>query len=199
MGDLNRTTYFYRKKFVSKLAQFNREIPLPDYFAPMIGDKKEVIVAELGAGPINTIGNFWKGVTVVIRASDVMQPEYEKFRHDNNATLIIPIEYQDMESLTYADKTFDIVHCVNALDHTPNPKKALSEMARVCKSGGWIYLRHAPYQMKRYGGMHEWNIYMEGSACIFQGKKETFTLEGFTSRTEPSAKEDLIVSLCQKT
>ena len=152
MGDLNKTTYFYRKKFFKKEGEFNQPGKLPEYFKHLIGDKKSVCIAELGAGPVNTIGDYWPGVEVKITSSDVMWPEYEKFWGEK--VPLVPIEYQDMEKLTYGDSTFDIVHCRNAVDHTPNPLKAIEEMKRICKPGGWIYLSHAKGQKTRYGGMH---------------------------------------------
>lgn len=171
----------YVRKFKRKLEQYNVPSSLPDYFAPMIGDKKEVGIAELGAGPVNTIGNFWKDVKVSIYASDVLQSEYEQLRKEHNAQLLVPIQYEDMESLSYPDEMFDIVHCRNAVDHTPNPYKAIEEMRRVCKKGGWIYLAHAPSQKTRFAGKH---------SCDF----EMLSLPGFESRTE----DGMIISICQK-
>lgn len=199
MEYINGVSSLYIRKFARKLEQYNVAGKLPDYFAPMIGDKKKVRIAELGAGPVNTIGNEWPETEVEVCASDIIQPEYRKLWEEHGAVPLIPVEYQDMERLTYPDSMFDIIHCVNALDHTPNPRAALLEFRRVCKPSGWIYLRHAPDQMRRFGGMHAWNIRMEGGKCVFEGKRETFTLEDFASRMEPGEKEDLIVSLCQKT
>lgn len=195
MEDLNRTTYFYRKKFRSKLEKFNHGRVLPDYFSSMIGNKKEIVIAELGAGPINTIGDSWPGVDVKIYASDVLQPEYEKSWQYYNAIPIVPVEYQDFEHLTYPDEFFDIVHCVNALDHTGDPRQALEEIYRVCKPGGWIYLRHAPDQMKRYGGMHRWDAKIINGKCVFQGKTEIVIVEGAKVHLE----DDLIIAIWQKT
>lgn len=152
MEDLNRTTYFYRKKFSRKEAEFNQPGKLPEYFKDLIGEKKSVSIAELGAGPVNTIGDYWPGVEVKITASDVMWPEYEKFW--GTKIPLVPIKYQDMEHLTYKDESFDIVHCRNAVDHTPNPIKAIEEMKRICKKGGYVYMSHAKGQKTRYGGMH---------------------------------------------
>jgi SAM-dependent methyltransferase len=154
MEDLNKTTYFYRVKFKSKEAKFNVPGKLSDYFGPMIGEKKEVKIAELGAGPVNTIGNEWPGVEVLIYASDVFASEYITFWEKSGKSPLVPVVYEDMEHLTYPDEMFDIVHCRNAVDHTPNPLKAIEEMKRVCKKGGWVYMAHAPGQKTRYGGMH---------------------------------------------
>ena len=175
-----RTTLrFYRMRFAKKLAQFNRETELPDYFGPMIGDKKEVAIAELAAGPICTIGHSWKDVKVNLYASDILKNEYDALWKEHNATPIIPVEYQDMENLTYPDNFFDIVHCINALDHTLHPQKALKEMLMVCKPGGWIYLRHLPDQKTECRGMHAWDANMADRETIFFKFQKKIMLFGF--------------------
>jgi len=196
------TLYFYRAKFRSKLAKFNLPSQLPDYFGPMIGDKKEVTIAELGAGPICTIGNSWKDAKVKIYASDVLQNEFAHLWGKYGATPVVPVEYQDMEHLTYPDSFFDIVHCVNALDHTPLARQALSEMIRVCKTGGWVYLRHMQNQRSRYHGMHAWDTIEVNGETIFSNKKERFSLKefgDFKTHTEPGIKDNLIISILCKT
>ena len=175
-----RTTLrFYRMKFAKKLAQFNRVRELPAYFEPMIGDKKRVVIAELAAGPICTIGDTWKEVKVELYASDVLKDEYDEIWKEHKAVPFVPIEYQDMENLTYPDNFFDIVHCVNALDHTLYPQKALKEMLRVCKPGGWIYLRHFPDQRTACRGMHAWDAEMVDGEAVFSNPKEKFLLSEF--------------------
>jgi ubiquinone/menaquinone biosynthesis C-methylase UbiE len=192
------TVRFYRMRFWKKLARFNRESELPDYFGPMIGDKKEVNIAELGAGPICTIGNLWKDVKVNLYASDILKNEYDALWAEHNATPIIPIEYQDMENLTYSDNFFDIVHCVNALDHTLDAKKALKEMIRVCKPGGWIYLRHLPDQKKACRGMHAWDIHLVNGEMALSNSKEQFLLSEFGD-FKTHMEKHLIVSILHKT
>jgi methanogen homoaconitase small subunit len=46
----------------------------------------------------------------------------------------------DVESLGFEDGSFDTVSCRFAFHHFTNPGKAVSEMARVCKTGGKIVL-----------------------------------------------------------
>lgn len=191
------TIYFYRAKFRSKLAIFNHPAQLPDYFKPMIGDKKEVTIAELGAGPICTIGNSWPGVKINLYASDVLQDEFAPWWEKHNATPVVPVELEDMEQLTYSDNFFDIVHCVNALDHTLNSRRALKEIVRVCKPGGWIYLRHMPNQRQQLRGMHAWDINEVGGETVFSNRTEKFSLSEF-GNFKTHLEGDLIVSiLCQ--
>lgn len=173
----------YKRKFLRKVEQYNKPLQLPDYFGLMIGDKKRVLIAEIGSGPVNTIGNYWPGVVVFILASDNLQPEYKKDLWDKyNLEPLTPIQYQDFEQLTYPDNLFDIVHCRNALDHTSDIYKAIEEMKRVCKPGGWVYLAHAPGQKRIFGGHHFHNF-------------EEIDLPGFVI----SEQEGLIIATWQKT
>ena len=40
--------------------------------------------------------------------------------------------------LPFADETFDVVGSYQALEHIPEPERALDELVRVCKSGGMV-------------------------------------------------------------
>ena len=111
-----------------------------------------------------------------------------------------------MEKLTYKDEMFDIVHCANALDHCVDPFKALKEMYRVCKPGGWIYLRHAINSGKkeRYSMQHQWNIQKKSDDCLFWNYQYEFLLsdviKGFNSveKVELEGEPTTIVSTLQK-
>lgn len=198
MEDLKPTSV-YVKKFDRKIKQFNHSFQLPDYFAPMIGDKKEVVIAELGAALVNTIGDSWPDVKVTVVASDVAVSQYQKLLDEYSVVLHTPVEYQDMEHLTYPDEMFDIVHCVNALDHTPNPRVALKEMDRVCKKDGWIYLRHSPNQKTNFGGHHYWDISFSHYDCWFNNGPSAWSLpDGFEVSEEWNGKENLIIAICHK-
>lgn len=148
----------YIEKFERKIAEYNHSRPLPDYFKDLIGDKKEVVIAELGAGLLNTIGDKLDGVTVKVYPSDILAKEYLELFKEHSVIPYQEVEYQDMENLTYPNEMFDIVHCRNAIDHTPDLHKAISEMKRVCKKGGIVYLAHSPSQKKRFKGHHWHNI-----------------------------------------
>ena len=197
---------FWRIKLPHKAESFNHAFELPDYFRPMIGDKKEVWIADLGAGVISTTGNTWKTAKVHLYPSDYFFDEYEKFYKMKGIKQFIPMEKQDMENLTYKDEMFDIVHCANALDHCIDPYKALKEMYRVCKKGGWIYLRHIPNEGKnnRYSLQHQWNITKEGDDCLIWNYQDKFwlsqCLKGFTNvvKQELVDEQTTIVSILQK-
>lgn len=205
----NNTIHFYRKKLPWKAKQFNQPLHLPDYFNKMIGKKKEVTIAELGSGMFCTIGSLHKTAKVTVYPSDALADEFNQILKESNIKPLIPVEKQDMENLTYPDSFFDIVHSVNALDHTTNPLKAIYEMHRVCKPGGYIYLRHFINvgEREKYAGLHMWNINIDDAGdCIIWNPKQKFSLSehfpGFKSakRKEMDYEtEDLVVSILNKT
>ena len=49
---------------------------------------------------------------------------------------------ENILDLSFKDNTFDVVFCNGVLHHTSNLKKGISEIIRVCKPGGkiWLYL-----------------------------------------------------------
>lgn len=206
----NNTLHFYRKKLPWKVKAFNSGLfELPAYFAPMIGDKTEVKIAEIGAGMFCTIGSLWKSAKVIVYPSDALANEFNQILKEAGVIPLIPVERQDMENLTYSDGFFDIVHCCNALDHTTNPLKAIAEMYRVLKTGGYIYLSHFPNvgEHEGYQGLHMWNIDINGgNDCIIWNKSDRFTLsdhfQGFNTVKKKELSygpDDMIISILQKT
>jgi len=87
------------------------------------------------------------------------------------------VEVQDMEHLTYPDASFDLVVCVNALDHTPNARKAIEEILRV--SNGWVHIDCALIQHSTSGKRHFWDALEDGT---FKSDTDEFNITeyGFT-------------------
>jgi len=212
------TLYFYERKSKWKFRSFNKDFPLHDYFGPMIGDKTEVSIADIGAGMVSTIGSTWKNVKIRLFPSDVLANDFNKilkYKHEKYGQYLkhgykplYPVEQQDMENLTYDNDSFDIVHCANALDHCADPFKAVREMFRVCKPEGWVYLRHFENNAKlqHYHGLHQWNISLKDDDCLFEnifGDKFLLSacVNGFKTvkRKELDIEpDDMIISKLQK-
>lgn len=146
---------------------------LVDYLIPLIGDKKEVKIADIGSGPIPKTGQYLEDVKVTIYSSD--KQDFVAAWQKHNIDPPPKVEYQDMEKLTYPDDFFDIVHCVNALDHTRNALAAVKEMVRVCKPGGWVYI-DCNLDQKDTGYKHFWNAKEDGT---FTNYADTFDLKDF--------------------
>lgn len=149
------------RQFIKKIKQYNQPLPLVDYLVKLVGDRKEVKIADIGSGPFPITGQLLEGVNVEMYPMD--QSNFDYFWERYSATPIFPIEVQDMENLTYPDGYFDIVHCVNALDHTKDALKALKEFIRVVKPDGHIYIDCALIQKTNRGHRHFWDMLEDGT------------------------------------
>src|SRR3990167_1764184 len=153
--------------------KFNQPLLLVDHLVSLIGDKKEVKIADIGSGPYSIIGSYFPGIKVDIYHSD--RQDFNPFWEKRQLKSIISVEYQNMEKLTYPDNFFDIVHCCNALDHTKNAKEAVKEMIRVCKIDGWVHI-HCWLDKLSTGYLHRWNAKKDG---VFMNNIDTFDLKDF--------------------
>lgn len=191
---------FYQNKLPYKEKQFNHIFPLDSYFGGMIGEKKEVTIADLGAGMFSTTGSTWDTTIIHLYPSDILADEYNEMLRNRGVIPVILVEKQDMENLTYGNDFFDIVHCVNALDHCNNPLMALKEMYRVCKPEGWIYLRHSINngELRKYAYSHQWNICSVESDCLVWSRTEKFLLSDYFTRFETVLKESFIILRLRK-
>ena len=161
-----------------RIKRYNQPLPLIDYLMPYVGDKKEIKIADIGSGPFSTIGSYLQGVDLKIYHSD--KRDFVDFWKERNITPIVSIEVQNMEHMTYPDNFFDIVHCANALDHTKDAYKAVEEMIRICKPGGWVYIICNLDQLS-VAGKHYWNAKQDG---IFSNGTVMFDLKNFGFKIE---------------
>jgi 2-polyprenyl-3-methyl-5-hydroxy-6-metoxy-1,4-benzoquinol methylase len=51
-----------------------------------------------------------------------------------------------LEELPWPDDTFDLITCLDVIEHTPDDRTTLRELRRVCKPGGWLLLTVPAYQ-----------------------------------------------------
>jgi SAM-dependent methyltransferase len=51
-----------------------------------------------------------------------------------------------LEELPYEDGTFDLITCLDVIEHTPDDLVTLRELRRVCKPGGWLLVTVPAYQ-----------------------------------------------------
>ena len=72
---------------------------------------------------------------VHIEATDASSEMITEAKRNNHSAKLY-FSVQDMFSLPYADKSFDVVIVSNALHIVPLPEKALAEIRRVLKDGG---------------------------------------------------------------
>lgn len=153
------------------IAKYNKLNPLADYLIPFIGDKKEVMILDVGSGPYSIIGHYLDGVWVVIHHID--NQDFKEFYKKYNIIPFVAIKQDDMENLNSPSNMYDIVSCINALDHTNDAERAVKEMIRVCKPGGWVYIDCHLDQLNT-GHKHKWNVKQDG---IITNGRDVFDLK----------------------
>ena len=98
---------------------------------PVVKDKT---VLELATGT-GLIAKNIVNAAVHIEATDASSEMITEAKRNNHSVKLY-FSVQDMFSLPYADKSFDVVIVSNALHIVPLPEKALAEIRRVLKDGG---------------------------------------------------------------
>jgi SAM-dependent methyltransferase len=51
-----------------------------------------------------------------------------------------------LEELPWEDARFDLITCLDVIEHTPDDRLTLRELRRVCKPGGWLLVTVPAYQ-----------------------------------------------------
>jgi len=73
------------------------------------------------------------------------------FSFDHQGSAPATLLSMDARELKFADNSFDMVFSFHALEHIPEPQRAINEMGRVLQPGG-IYLIAAPNKSRLIGG-----------------------------------------------
>lgn len=73
------------------------------------------------------------GIDVLQHAVEYAQKRYEHIKE-------LSFQYGEAHALNFPDGTFDNVVCLEALEHVEDPKQVLSEMKRVLKKNGSVYI-----------------------------------------------------------
>jgi SAM-dependent methyltransferase len=56
------------------------------------------------------------------------------------------VEIGRLEELPWEDTRFDLITCLDVIEHTPDDRVTLTELRRVCKPGGWLLVTVPAYQ-----------------------------------------------------
>jgi SAM-dependent methyltransferase len=56
------------------------------------------------------------------------------------------VQVGSLERLPWAEHSFDLITCLDVLEHTPDDQRILTELRRVCAVGGWLVLTVPAYQ-----------------------------------------------------
>lgn len=142
-----------------------------------------VSILDVGSGPLTAVGHTFPGKTLSVVATDALADEYnEILRACEVDPPVVPIACAGEELRTrFAERSFDVAYCQNALDHTVDPLTILSHMLALVKPNGRVALNHFRNEGERnsYVGLHFWNIDHQDGALVFwnrQGRHDVSAL-----------------------
>lgn len=94
------------------------------------------------------------------------------------------IDYNyDVQDLKFGDETFDAVVCWSILEHVPYPQKAISELTRVLKPGGQIWVQ-LPFLFPYHDRTDYWRASPDGLRVWMDGYDEVACGCDFYARTK---------------
>lgn len=116
-----------------------------ELFSPKIsaedGRASALLKVCQGAGKVLDVG-CGKGRYATLLKS--MFPDIDVYATDISENMMLTIPYTihtvpgSIQNLPFPDNEFDVVYCIEALEHAPNPRAAIEEMARLIRSGGTL-------------------------------------------------------------
>lgn len=143
-------------------------------------DAASPAVLDVGSGPLSTVGIVAGGVRVNLTGADPLSEDYLKILANIGIEPNCRLAGCTGEELVenFGPDSFDLVTCVNAMDHSEDPVEVFRQMAGVCKPGGHLYLSHAENEgfHERYHGMHQWNFRMVRGRPVLNDGRRSFDL-----------------------
>jgi 2-polyprenyl-3-methyl-5-hydroxy-6-metoxy-1,4-benzoquinol methylase len=129
---------YWRSKFVTESNSLNNShyrLLYTSVFGMTDDDYRDKNVLDIGCGPRGSLE--WAHMARRRVGLDPLADEYQKLGADKHA-----MEYSNSPSeiIPFDDGTFDIVTCLNALDHVDDFDKTVAEIKRVTRPGGMFLL-----------------------------------------------------------
>lgn len=153
------------------------------YIKKQLTDKDSVLELACGTGQItHRLAREVKTWTATDFSAKMLEETKKNVKEDN-----IAFSVADATTLSYADKSFDVVVIANALHIMPEPDKALSEIYRVLKQGGLLFAPTFVYE-GNYNKVLIWLMEKAGFQTYHKWKarelKDFVASHGFTVESD---------------
>jgi SAM-dependent methyltransferase len=167
--------------------RFDPETPLDPCIAAIARgmDKPEVTILDVGSGPAPATGYKLEGTALRITAVDPLASIYKNLLARHRLSPPVAPTFAPAEELSsfFEPNSFDIVHCRNALDHSFDPLRGISEMLKVVRISGLILLRHYQNEAEHgeYDGFHHYNFDCRGDRFVIWNQSMLVDIGDFLS------------------
>lgn len=108
--------------------------------------KKSDKLLDVGLGPGTILRDFANYVGEVVGVEPT-QDLVDIASSQPDLPSLVGFQLALVYNLPFEDNTFDVVHALQVVIHLAEPVKALKEMLRVCKPGGYVLLKDADLRM----------------------------------------------------
>jgi len=144
-ADYNKIASFYDKGHVIREKNLKLWINMISEHLT-IGDDTKLL--DIGCGTGRIALPLAAGLPISVTGADSSWAMLEKAKNKDTDGLV-RWEYQDAESLTFPDESFDGVFMSHLLHHLDAPRQALGECVRVLKKAGVVIIRYGAMEQIR--------------------------------------------------
>ncbi|HXQ61406.1 MAG TPA: methyltransferase domain-containing protein [Acidimicrobiales bacterium] len=127
------------------------------YLLPRLGPGLDVL--DVGCGPgtitVDLARRVEPGRVVGVDSSPEVIDVARTAARDG-AVANVRFSVGDTYRLDFADRSFDVVHAHQVLQHLADPVRALTEMGRVCRPGGLVAARDGDYRAFAWYPVDPW-------------------------------------------
>ncbi|TGO12513.1 hypothetical protein BTUL_0087g00260 [Botrytis tulipae] len=114
------------------------------YFLPHLTPKSHILDLGCGPGSITTdVASLLPQASIVGLDAGESVIEVANAKARDLGLKNCSFQIGDVMKLPFEDETFDVVYTHQLLIHLPDPVKAIKEMRRVCKVGGFVACRES--------------------------------------------------------
>lgn len=161
----------WKKDYLNRM---DPHLQFQDYLIKYLPKVPTCHILDVGAGPLTVLGKVLPDRELDIVAVDPLAKDYDDILQRYKISPVVRTQYCEAENLSdqFLPDYFDLIHSLNALDHSYDPLEGIRQMLKVLKENRFIFLSHSSNEAERenYAGFHQWNFCREGEKFIIWNK-----------------------------